>query len=350
MNQKNNDKFQIEIFKQILWIMGFVAVTNIVGNFFTGYPLSANIKWVVVIIAAYIMDEYGINSKRRESNMFILIVILVYTIFPLGWYNSGLVSNNSLAYMFLFIIGSTILFDGVKRLFLLLSVGALFMVFMSIENFYPQFLPVYDPVILFRDRMIQVPLALLITSSMLIQFSNTLKSRHEAIEVLSDEFRDLAYTDALTGLRNRAFIFEKIAELISDDCVFYTLMLDIDEFKQVNDTYGHIEGDGLLMKVAQILREHLPRESHIARYGGDEFIIVMSENVKITSKVDQFLEAVRRDEEVIKYGVTISGGYGRYEPGLSLDEYLGEVDKTLYAAKRSGKNQILESKGNYDER
>lgn len=347
MDHKHSDKFQIQIFKQILWIMAFVAVTNIVGNIFTGYTMSANIKWVLVIIAAYITDEFGFRSEQKEKMMFILITLIVYTVFPMGWYNSGLIANNAIAYMFLLVVGSTILFEGGRRIFLLVSISALFLVFMLAEYYFPELLPVYDPVLLFRDKMIQVPLSVLITSSMLIQFSNTLKNRQEALEALSDEFKEMAYSDSLTGLGNRTYIFEKIETLIVDQQSFCTLMLDLDDFKKVNDTYGHIDGDDLLKRVASLLKEHLPTDSHLARYGGDEFIVVMLRGEEVVVEmINNLLEAIREDTDFLKYGTTISGGYRFYESGKSLDEYLREVDLTLYSAKGNGKNQILAEQRN----
>lgn len=344
MNGDNRIKFQQRIFRQILWIMILTSFANIAGNLLTNYPMNANYKWVVVLVVAFVIERWLMDSPFSEQIMFLLVALLVYTIFPLGWYNSGRVSNNALAYAFLFTIGSTILFKGWKRYFLLSSIIILFISFMYIEFSYPDFLPLHDEMVAFYDRMLQIPLVIFITSGMLIQFADSAHDEHNQLEALSRNYRELAYTDALTGIGNRGYIIMEMERLIRDKVDFIALMIDLDNFKYVNDTFGHLTGDHLLIQLAEKLKSAFGEESNYGRYGGDEFIILIQRpEEEVEEMIADFLTDVRNNGITSKYGATISGGFSHYDGRTALDTFLKKVDQGLYKAKGKGKDQILKA-------
>ena len=337
----NAELFRQRLLKQILWFVIAISGTNIVGNMAIRYPMSANIKWTVGIVLAWLILRYGLESKYYELIVFSLFLVVTFVFFPLGWYGSGLESNNVIGYAFLLVMGYIILFRGFKRWFLLASVVVLFVAFQFLEFYFPEHMIVHPRSLLFVDRLIQIPLVLGASMAMMIQYVNIFYSKNDELEELNSKFRTLAFTDSLTGLGNRALIFDKLEALVDDQKQFTTLMIDLDNFKQVNDTYGHIEGDRLLVKVADQLRASFP-DGLVARYGGDEFIIILFEDKnKVSSMVETFLDDTRHDELLSGYGATISGGYSSYNGRGTLDKFLRLVDTTLYSAKGSGKNQIL---------
>ncbi len=345
------DAFQRRLHRQILWIMMLTSIVNIIGNIIIGYPTAANYKWVVALVIAILMMRYGITSAKRQWRMFGLVTSLVYIMLPAGWYNSGQGTNNALAYLFLLVIVSTILFEGGQRLFLLASAILIFILTEVTGYLMPDLLPQISRQVHFMDRMVQIPMVVLIAAVMLIQFAETLREKHRDLADLNEQLHTMAYTDALTGLGNRGFIFERMDLLINSKTDFVTLMIDMDNFKYVNDTFGHMEGDRLIVRLAETLRTCFGDNADIARYGGDEFIVILQEDTRLIARLcDEFLRQVRHQVRVGDYGATISGGYAAYDGQMEMDMYLRTVDRILYSAKGQGKDQILDEAGGNGQR
>ena len=162
----------------------------------------------------------------------------------------------------------------------------------------------------------------------------------------------MAFYDALTGLLSRGKLMESLSMLWQ--LSYYTssslgiLMVDIDHFKMVNDTYGHDIGDFVLKEVAGRIQKVVPRGTVVGRYGGEEFVIAM--NVSSLLSLYKIGEAVRLSvaDTPIDYGkgniaVTISvGGHMAFpHSGVDLNEILKNADRNLYEAKKAGRNSVI---------
>ncbi|MBN2859185.1 MAG: GGDEF domain-containing protein [Sphaerochaetaceae bacterium] len=156
---------------------------------------------------------------------------------------------------------------------------------------------------------------------------------------------DTSISDSLTGLRNRNFISEYIEDFCSrtrdqKDKPFRAFILaDIDNFKRINDTYGHQKGDEILVSVAQTLRDLSRKESLLFRYGGEEFLLIL----RFPTLKDALLytEAVRRSVQSHEHGgvtLTMSFGIGVCTGELDFHRVIGFADSALYAAKEAGRN------------
>jgi len=157
-----------------------------------------------------------------------------------------------------------------------------------------------------------------------------------------------ARTDPLTGLADRAFLMERLTSLVegerSRDHQCAVLFVDVDGFKQVNDAYGHLVGDRVLCEVAQRLAGCVRSDDHVARFGGDEFVVLL-ENVcsqhEIQPVVDRIGSAFTRPVELPQGSVAlaVSVGVAVAEPpgprGQTADELLDAADRAMYAAKRT---------------
>ena len=161
----------------------------------------------------------------------------------------------------------------------------------------------------------------------------------------------LAYHDHITGLPNRAKFYESVDNAISiskqTKKKFAVLFLDIDEFKIINDTFGHSLGDLLLTKVADRLVNTLRKSDTVSRIGGDEFNILI-ENIENGDDISTITEKLLRSLEIPfiveekKYLITASIGIATYPlHGDTVEVLIKNADTAMYQAKRNGKNQYL---------
>lgn len=158
-----------------------------------------------------------------------------------------------------------------------------------------------------------------------------------------------ARTDLLTGLANR---WEIMARLESEKSrseryhkKFSILICDLDHFKGINDSHGHMAGDRVLRAVAEILRAHIRAGDFCGRWGGEEFLIILPETdlPKARSVADKLLANVRKTAvpwEGQKIATTMSMGVGAFRPGMSIDECLKKVDDALFIAKAGGRDRL----------
>lgn len=335
----SNKSIQEQLFDQILIVVFCVSVINIVGNIIISFPFEANFKWLFMIALSIIINKFK-NESVWVRYFFIAFIVIV--IIPLGWYNSGANNNNVIAYIFLVSSVITFLFDGYYRFSLIVISVLVFLIFLYFEFFVPDILIVHDKELQFFDRLIQIPMVILVNFFMLRQFANTFYEKNELLNDLNHKLEDIAYHDDLTNVNNRSFIFERYQEAMKRNRPFISIMIDVDNFKQVNDEFGHLDGDALLRELGQVLKKHFGHYGYIARYGGDEFVMLLHLDVDtIEFKLHAFLDHFRSLDIVKLTGATLSGGYDSYMNGQSLDEHLRSVDVTLYKAKNSGKNKIL---------
>ncbi len=158
------------------------------------------------------------------------------------------------------------------------------------------------------------------------------------------------YHDALTGLLNRRSFDKKLLQLI-DQCQYsnrkvtdtpsFYVMLDIDHFKHINDSYGHLYGDEVLLQLAQLMEDSFRDNDLLFRYGGEEFAVVLMN----TNKTDALSVLERFRKNVSQHAfpkikkVTISIGYTTFIPQQTIDETISKADSALYYCKKNGRNQ-----------
>ncbi|MCG7376626.1 diguanylate cyclase [Paenibacillus sp. ACRSA] len=157
-------------------------------------------------------------------------------------------------------------------------------------------------------------------------------------------------TDGLTNLYNQSSFkdyYDKAYEYANNGMSLHLALIDIDDFKAINDTYGHRAGDVILEKVSLIIQENITSSDIAARYGGEEFAILMFEQSfeQAYAMVEQIRQKIANMGHLELDGafVTVSVGLKSYSPHLSKDKLFEEVDACLYAAKRTGKNKTVTS-------
>lgn len=181
-----------------------------------------------------------------------------------------------------------------------------------------------------------------------------LASSKQEVEKLSQELqsaRGEAMTDPLTAILNRRGFETKARETFADKAILgkgvCMLMLDIDHFKKINDTYGHLFGDKVIRAIAETLKSKVRGQDSVARLGGEEFAVLLEEtNVTgariVAEHIRQSIERgkIRRlDTQEHISGITISIGIAAYTNGCSIVDLMDQSDKALYASKKKGRNQ-----------
>lgn len=170
------------------------------------------------------------------------------------------------------------------------------------------------------------------------------------INIYQKQLVQLASEDSLTGLANRRKFnehFEKLYKLYKKGINTLTVFLiDIDDFKSVNDDFGHLVGDQVLMRVAEILKEDLRSSDLIARWGGEEFAILLVDvnDEKVMEIAQKICHTIKEDtmlKELLQRSLTVSIGVGNLTSLESQDGLVHKVDTALYAAKQAGKDQVV---------
>ena len=167
---------------------------------------------------------------------------------------------------------------------------------------------------------------------------------------MQHEYKRFASTDALTGLRNRSWLdhaFDReIKRSERDELPLAMIMIDVDDFKNFNDVYGHLAGDQVLIKVAEAINKPLRPNDLVARFGGEEFSVLLPETTVSNAKT--IAERLRHNVSKADPGVignrqlpnvTISLGVAGRQPGYTLDKMIASADVAMYQAKQKGKNR-----------
>ncbi len=184
------------------------------------------------------------------------------------------------------------------------------------------------------------------------QLKEKLEESNKQIKKLTkelEETRKEAMTDFLTQVANRASFDRAISDMVQDfynrNYPFALLMLDIDNFKKINDTYGHQAGDYVLRELARVIKEQLRARDLIARYGGEEFAVLLpgvtfSQAIRIAERIRKAVEKHLFRYEGKDIPVTVSVGLAVMREGLDETSIVEKADQALYLAKKSGKNCV----------
>ncbi len=173
------------------------------------------------------------------------------------------------------------------------------------------------------------------------------------LEKLNDELKDLSNRDPMTHLYNRRYFSEISDKILSlsmrNGTDLSIIILDIDKFKNINDTYGHAVGDKVIISLANNLEKNIRESDVVARFGGEEFVILLNNtnlenSVLIAEKIRKKIEDIEiiDGDNILKF--TASFGVAKYEDTLDsekIEHTLKRADNALYIAKENGRNQVM---------
>jgi diguanylate cyclase (GGDEF)-like protein len=177
-----------------------------------------------------------------------------------------------------------------------------------------------------------------------------LEIKNKKLKEIQKELAQAAKTDPLTGLFNRRAMYQKIDfEIVRfkrSGKIFSFIMSDIDDFKKINDNYGHDCGDYTLKRITKILKKGLRGQDTVSRWGGEEFLILLPETEvngakKVAEKLRKMIESHPFNFENIEFKTTMTFGISQYIHDLGIDQTIKRADEALYKGKTSGKNKVI---------
>ena len=195
-----------------------------------------------------------------------------------------------------------------------------------------------------------VMLAISSLSSRLSTMRTRLKTQKIALEQALAHIKEMAARDELTGLPNRRRMMTLLQEHATRHARggprFYVCIIDLDHFKNINDTYGHAAGDAVLRAFAAQAQVVLRTTDMIGRWGGEEFLLLLPESppgepTLAVARLRESLADMPASQSLPEVRVRFSAGFARYEEGEPIDQAIERADRALYAAKSAGRNRSV---------
>jgi diguanylate cyclase (GGDEF)-like protein len=323
----------------------------------TFYPASRSHLWIwiaylaVAVVEQVLIRKHIGGSARAVVSGLVDIAVLTYTVHGLG----SVVTPMTSLYLFAGVANALVV--NVRVAWLLSVAGPLaFNVVVWLE--YAGFIP-FAPDAPEVAALGHLPLAQTLMASVFISvfvpastaivatLVRAVNRRESDLVFANKRLEELSQLDPLTGLFNRRHLFARLeAELarLRRGHPLAIIMVDLDHFKQVNDSQGHLRGDVLLREIASALAKTTRVTDVAGRYGGDEFVVVLPDtdaNAALAA-AERVAEAVRVAAQVFDEGkpVTASVGIGLAEPSDTVASLLRRADENAYRAKESGGNRV----------
>lgn len=296
----------------------------------------------VIMIASFFMKNIYINR-------IICACFLNFFMFPVLFWVTGGINCGMVFYFLLGLCVATLILDGMVRNIILLVTLFLDTFCLYIGFTRPDLM--YQ--LSFSERMSDTISSFLIVAlfiiAVIVIMSREYAKEHKKVVAYNQVLQKEAVTDPMTTLYNQRYLHMTLQNYIkSDDAARQEsalIMFDIDDFKRINDHYGHICGNQVLCQFASILKDAAGDENVAIRYGGEEFIIFLpsangavafqlAEKIRLSSIEDKMLGQLSREK------FSVSGGVAQYQGEGTIDQWISKADQKLYEAKTAGKNQI----------
>lgn len=317
---------------------------------FSGLPQNAAVASLISFFIMFGLMAVSFCMKNISVNRVICSLFLNFFMFPsLFWVTGGI----NCGMVFYFILGlsvATLILEGKLRIIVLscslfFYTACLYLGFRFPEKAYP---------LSYEERSMDTISSFLIVAlfiiAVIIIMSLEYQKEHDQVLANAAELKQQAVTDNLTTLYNQRYLMSAL-QTISEDCCARgkpasIVMFDLDDFKKINDTFGHLRGNLVLCQFAAILKENAAGDAVAARYGGEEFILVLpgkdrAQAMRLAESIRLEARSAKTLQDLTDSHFSVSGGVAQYDTGMEIEEWIRLSDTNLYAAKAGGKNRIV---------
>lgn len=317
-------------------LSGFIGNAYIYG--FSAPTIFCGICFLLILLGSLIGIRAG-NTKRIAS---LLIYLLTFVEFPVLYY---IYQSGTIVYMVLAIVAIAIFLPAAQAV--IIAVLALLCDMTVVVLAYRHSIQIEEvsEQSAFSTTVCSLMIVLVCVFAIMILLNWQKERQDEELKKMSEKMQFAADHDALTGLYNRRYLNHYLEHLIKKDQVhFYAALLDLDFFKKLNDTYGHLFGDEVLERFAEILKMHVGGQGIAVRFGGEEFMLVLPEWTE--TEVRETLDKMRREYKAFIWETkqaefSFSSGVASYEQGMKISALYSLADEKLYQAKNGTRNQDI---------
>jgi len=341
----SRDNYRLYIALNYLCYLGFGAHSLFIPLFFwIGVPELAifNIFSALLWALAYFLNH---AAHHREAVIFAAIESVVHAAlatYYLGW-------DSGFHYYFMSIILFLFINHKQNILTIIFEASLVFIGYIWLLNYTHQADFVVGAPLAILDGLLYMNIAVNFSAFGIIGYFFRIASTRA-----EQQMELLATTDTLTGLFNRRKMLELIGQEViryqRDKKLFLLVITDIDHFKKFNDDYGHDCGDYVLQQVSQLMKESLRQQDVVARWGGEEFLIMLPE-----TEMEGGIQAIEKLRETLAnrvyqyadntFSVTMTFGVTAYDGSCDVDTCIKRADEVLYAGKRGGRNRVVSTLG-----
>ncbi len=344
--QIEEDEMNTELQKKLLWVLVLTGCIANMAGFLSNVALfGMSIPTIICGICVIIMvicGVAGLGFKKQKGAAAVMILLLALIEFPFLFYVYG---ANMGVYLILSIVGLSVYFPRPYHVPAIIVTIFLDVSVMLLAYFHPSTVEKTNGQNGLGTMLCSYIIVAVTVAVILCNLISQYMSQHKRILTISRDLEYAAHRDALTGAYNRGYLINTIKQWMSmDNKHFLVVLIDIDDFKKVNDTYGHVYGDEVLIELARLMRQEIKGKGIAARYGGEEFMLLFEEAdrqhaVEILERIKAgLMEYSMKTRQTV---ITFSGGMEEYRTEGRIDELFRSTDKKLYQAKNSGKNRVI---------
>ncbi|MEG0833610.1 MAG: GGDEF domain-containing protein [Oscillospiraceae bacterium] len=329
---KNNLSLNNYILSLFLALMVLASFASIIGNLITKFPMSANIKWIFSLFLCAMGFFLLWKDMLLEAYKALIFAAVIFLIILPSWFYGGGDNTITLLYLLLILVEAFLMLESsiLKCAFAVVSSGV-GVLLLTISYRYPEWVQSTQEQNIYADSVMQLVIVFLLITISISVYTSRYRRQNGLLRLLNERLEKLAITDEMTSIYNKRKIQELLSQLCGDEKIndIYVAMLDIDEFKAINDTYGHIVGDKVIVHMANYLAQIVGNGGFVGRYGGDEFMVILFNMAddEIKTLAGELLRVPDFSSSIM---VTISG-----QDCASLTAM---ADELLMQAKRNAKN------------
>ena len=346
-NQRiDEDEINAHLQKKLLWLLVLTGcIANMIGFLSNVILFGMSLPTIVCGICEIVMITCavaGISFGKQKSATVIMVLMLALIEFPFLFYVYGATMG---VYLILGIVALAVYFPRPYHIPAIILTAVIDIIVIILNYVHPSGLEELTRESGLETMLCSYLIVATATAVILCILLHQYARQRRQLLAISQQLEYAAHRDSLTGVYNRRYLINVLKQWMNTEHKhFLAVLIDVDDFKNINDTYGHVYGDEVLAELTRLMQQEIGEKGIVARYGGEEFMLLFEEPDR--DAVREILEKIRsglgeysmRTKQIV---ITFSGGVEEYQTDAKLDELFRGADKKLYQAKNSGKNQVI---------